>query len=483
MPVHHRERRQQPLARLAVEALDALAQPLDRFGEVVALGDEAGVLRLDLLQLFLGAQVDGAEPLAVAPQLVEPLLDRRDLGQRVARRDLGERRDVCRLGLEHLADFVRDVGGAAVRGLEPLLGARLLGARFAHRLERGARRLVGLGERGLGRGAAVGGFAPRGFGRLDLGDQRAALLGERRRRAFERGALGLRFGRALAERRGLAGGAALRPSHSARSAAIAARRLRAQLGLARERLRFAARFRQHRALGRDLAARFRQLIFQLGRRGERLDRLRGVVLGGERLVAACREADLGFGERREPRGQAVRLALGRRVRVARRVGLRLRLAPRIARLALGRDRRRELGFRRLDGAALARPHRCARGRAPHRDRRGGSSPRAAAPPRSAHSRRPQSRPSATGRLRARPAAGRACSCAASVAPERAIDHADLRQPARQLGRRRDVARERLGALGERRIAASAAAPAQRIGEAGSTGASRSSPSAAPSAAS
>src|SRR4029077_12177745 len=69
--VHHFERRKQALARLAVEALDALAQALDRLGQVVALGGERGVLRLDLAQLFLGAQIDGAKALAVAAQLVE----------------------------------------------------------------------------------------------------------------------------------------------------------------------------------------------------------------------------------------------------------------------------------------------------------------------------------------------------------------------------------------------------------------------------
>ena len=42
------------------------------------------------------------------------------------------------LGLEHLADLVRDVGGAPVRGLEPLLGARL--ARCALRPSPRARR-------------------------------------------------------------------------------------------------------------------------------------------------------------------------------------------------------------------------------------------------------------------------------------------------------------------------------------------------------
>ena len=50
-------------------------------------------------------------------------------------------------------------------------------------------------------------------------------------------------------------------------------------------------------------------------------------------------------------------------------------------------------------------------------------------------------------------------------PDRAIDHADLRQPARHLGRRGDVARERLGAFGQRRIAGIGArtGPADRRG--------------------
>ena len=61
--------------RLAVEALDALAQPLDGFHQIVAFGGERGVLGLDLAQLFLGVQIDRAEPLAVAAQLFEIFLD------------------------------------------------------------------------------------------------------------------------------------------------------------------------------------------------------------------------------------------------------------------------------------------------------------------------------------------------------------------------------------------------------------------------
>ena len=69
------ERGQQPFARFAVEALDAGAQLLDRLDQVVALGGQRGVLGLDLAQFFLGAEVDGAEALAVAAQFFDLRLD------------------------------------------------------------------------------------------------------------------------------------------------------------------------------------------------------------------------------------------------------------------------------------------------------------------------------------------------------------------------------------------------------------------------
>ena len=76
------ERGQQPLARLAVEALDAEAQLLDRLDQIVALGGERGVLGLDLAQFLLGAQIDRAQPLALAPQPLQRRLDLGEIGQR-----------------------------------------------------------------------------------------------------------------------------------------------------------------------------------------------------------------------------------------------------------------------------------------------------------------------------------------------------------------------------------------------------------------
>ena len=105
---------------------------------------------------------------------------------------------------------------------------------------------------------------------------------------------------------------------------------------------------------------------------------------------------------------AAGLALGRGVPVARGVGLALQLAPARARFGLGRRQPRDcLGFAPCRPRALGLDLG-ARGLQFGLDI---GEPvlarRAAAPRRSAHWRQPRSRPSATGRLRARPAAGRA----------------------------------------------------------------------------
>ena len=52
--------------------------------QVVALGGERGVLGLDLAQFFFGAQIDRAQPLALAAQPFELFLDLGEIGQRLA---------------------------------------------------------------------------------------------------------------------------------------------------------------------------------------------------------------------------------------------------------------------------------------------------------------------------------------------------------------------------------------------------------------
>src|SRR6185295_9635299 len=146
-------------------------------------------------------------------------------------------------------------------GLEALLGARSFRARFAECFERGARGLVGFGEQRFGAGSAVERFAPRGFGLLDLRDQRTALFGERHWGAFERRALFLRFAMALLQGRDLPGGAGLAAVPFGALGIDGGDAPCAQFGLTGERLRFAARFGEDGAARRDFAARFRKLVF------------------------------------------------------------------------------------------------------------------------------------------------------------------------------------------------------------------------------
>ena len=75
MLVDHLEGGDQPLAALAVQLVDALAQARDGAGQVGALGLH-GLSRVAVFGgLLLGAQVDRADGLALALQVVEVGLD------------------------------------------------------------------------------------------------------------------------------------------------------------------------------------------------------------------------------------------------------------------------------------------------------------------------------------------------------------------------------------------------------------------------
>ena len=94
------------------------------------------------LQFLFGAQIDGAEPLALAPQLFEIGLDLGHVRQHRAFGNLGQCRHALRLDLQHLADFMLDIGEAALGAFAALLGAAELLARGAQCIERGAHRAV-----------------------------------------------------------------------------------------------------------------------------------------------------------------------------------------------------------------------------------------------------------------------------------------------------------------------------------------------------
>ena len=161
------------LAPFLVEALDGEAQFADRFGEVVALGDELGIFLLDLGEFLVGAQIDGAEPLAIGAQVFERPLDLVDLGQVRARLHAGELAEALRLAVELARNRVHERRVALAQGFDARFGAGALLARGGHRVERAAGEPVGLREIGFGRRALVARQPAPLLRLVDFVDQRA----------------------------------------------------------------------------------------------------------------------------------------------------------------------------------------------------------------------------------------------------------------------------------------------------------------------
>ena len=338
------ERSQQALAGFAVEALDAKAELLDSFDQIVALGGERGVLGLDLFEFFFGAQIDRAEPFALAAQTLERRFDLGEFRQRLAFLELGEFGDARRLDLEHVVDFAADVGEAALGGFVTFFGAGEILAGRRSGLERGAGVAVGFAKLVLGFLQAIGAGAAVGVGGFDFGQQRRTLLGELRRGVFQFGAVAGGFADALFESRNLVlrAGLALQPA-----GLFVAERVEAavgHLGLAHDGLLLGADFSGLGALAGDVVAHAGELGFQIGHRRQRGQPGFSFGLGGGGFVAAGGQARARFGQSRHARRVAVQLALGGFLAVARGGSFALAFARRGAGLGFGGDGRLQRGF-------------------------------------------------------------------------------------------------------------------------------------------
>ncbi len=232
------------------------------------------------------------------------------------------------LDFEHFVDLVGDVGEPALGALDALLGARGLLAGRAQRFQRGADGAVAGGERVLGFGQAVGGFAARRLGGLDLGDQRLALLLEGGRRVGKRRALLLGFGAAGVERGDLCDrarrGARSRPAGrtpmatSRRSASSASR------ASACASARISASSVRLPSISERMAASLLSSSAEGGSSARPASATSDAALASSRLRD---QPGLGFGQRRDARGIAGHLALGHRLQLAGVVGVALGCAP------------------------------------------------------------------------------------------------------------------------------------------------------------
>ena len=352
-----------PLAALLVEAADGGAEPLDRLRQIVALGDQPVAARLDLGELDVGAEVDGAEPLALLAQGFELLLDLLRFGQGRVALVTRERREAGRLAVEIGQDRVQELRLPGLSRLDARLRRGAGFARLSHRVERSAGGAIGLGERGLALGAGVGGVLAERLGVIELVGERAAAAGEFGRRVRERLALGLGGGAPFGEfgdlgfrapaplipGAALGGDRCLRAARasasrvsvckaaraSANSARVAAARRACALESEREivarRQRRQRAFRQNLALGRFVARGFGAGGGFLDRRepGQRLgalalefgERRAGAVRSGAGLARALPPFALGCGGVSQRRGGALRLAPHDFDRLARGFGL------------------------------------------------------------------------------------------------------------------------------------------------------------------
>ena len=483
----------QPLAALAVERGDALAQPGDRGGQIVALGGRASVSRVfDLVGFGLGDEIDRPHRVALARQAIEPApVASASVGQLLVRVDADRGEDCIGLAFEPLGDAPAPASVAL--------------------------RLVGLVALALGSARA-----PRARGRAPARRRLAALLrlgetGLARRPARRRpGCVARRIGDGLGERLALvrrsrpARVPAPRSRHSdvaARSSsvgALARRRHRARCGHESSSRRCAAQPLRARLLPRAAAGRARPGApaagAALGERAAHAPAAASRASAGSGSSASA-SARLGFVRSRlgqvERSGAAPPLqrgaARGDGGGGARQLGLAV---ARLGQLAHGLARglaRGALASRRGRGSArcgiVQRDSRCvaASASAPDsspRSRRGGCvvQPLGRGVGGPATRRKPSQRHKPPSRLTRR-WPGReprlqplAIGCVG--------DHADLLQAAGQRGGRGDMRRQRrgaagqpgaLGVIGER-------VPVRRRRRS-SSGAVRSSPSAAPSAAS
>ena len=178
MGVHRLEGAEQALAAFFIQAADSLTQPPDRLGQVVFFLVEGAALFLDRRELFVGPQVDRAEPFAVGAQRFEFCRDGRRARALLVGFDAGKGGKARGFAFEVGRGRLDHGFEAHARDLAARLAARLVFPGGAHGVQRGTGFAVRLGERGFASLASVGGLAQRGFGGFEIAEDRAARQDE-----------------------------------------------------------------------------------------------------------------------------------------------------------------------------------------------------------------------------------------------------------------------------------------------------------------
>src|SRR5262249_24356766 len=153
------------------------------------------------LRLFLlGTEIDAAEPLTIALELLQLGLDLDERRNGRIRLQRGKREACFRRAIELLADRMRILAPALARRFLPRLGASAVLARLSQPLLHLTQRLLELPQRGLGRSEVVGRLTPLALGLSDGVKQLAAALLDLGGEIGQRGEIGAGFFLAGAER-------------------------------------------------------------------------------------------------------------------------------------------------------------------------------------------------------------------------------------------------------------------------------------------
>jgi len=165
----------EPRLALAVQLLNGAAQLGDCLFDVVSLGRHALQLGREFSQIFIGLQIDAAQPLAIGLELGQLAVDVDVGGKRGTSFETGERQAILGRDLEGLANSPRLFLAAMARGFKLCLDAGFDFARGRH-VQIGRAQGAGCGlDRALGFCKGVSGSLAFLVGAGQFAQQRLAL--------------------------------------------------------------------------------------------------------------------------------------------------------------------------------------------------------------------------------------------------------------------------------------------------------------------
>src|SRR5580692_1967603 len=122
MAIDDVESSDEALAPFLIESANRAAQPLDRFRQIIALGDELVAACQNLDEFVVSAQINRAESLTLLAQILELAFDLDAAGQRLIGFMVGKRGETRRLAIKFARDRVLQLFVPHARAFKALFG-------------------------------------------------------------------------------------------------------------------------------------------------------------------------------------------------------------------------------------------------------------------------------------------------------------------------------------------------------------------------